>query len=213
MKTYSMNQLERYPIYLKYFKELRDEGVEVVSSPRIAAKLGYSEEQVRKDLQNVSLEPGRPKKGRSVAQLIEDLETFLGYREQTVAVVLGVGHLGSALLNFPAFSEMGLSLQAGFDTDPAKIGTNVGGKPVYPMSRLGEVMQEIGASIAILTVPSALAQEAAVLATLGGAKAIWNFAPAQLEMPEGIIVENVNLASSLAVLTHRMSLAKDKGNR
>lgn len=206
MKTYSMNQLERYPIYLKYFKELRDQGIEIVSSPKIAAKLGYSEEQVRKDLQNVSLEPGRPKKGRSVAQLIEDLETFLGYRERTVAVVMGVGHLGSALLNFPAFSEMGLSLQAGFDNDPAKIGTNVGGKPVYSMDRLGEVMRDIGARVAILTVPSPVAEEAANRAIEGGAEAIWNFAPAHLDVPEGVVVENVNLASSLAVLTHRMSL-------
>ena len=206
MKTYSMNQLERYPIYLKYFKELRDQGIEIVSSPKIAAKLGYSEEQVRKDLQNVSLEPGRPKKGRSVAQLIEDLETFLGYRERTVAVVMGGGHLGSALLNFPAFSEMGLSLQAGFDNDPAKIGTNVGGKPVYSMDRLGEVMRDIGARVAILTVPSPVAEEAANRAIEGGAEAIWNFAPAHLDVPEGVVVENVNLASSLAVLTHRMSL-------
>lgn len=213
MKTYSMNQLERYPIYLKYFKELRDQGIEIVSSPKIAAKLGYSEEQVRKDLQNVSLEPGRPKKGRSVAQLIEDLETFLGYRERTVAVVMGVGHLGSALLNFPAFSEMGLSLQAGFDNDPAKIGTNVGGKPVYSMDRLSEVMREIGATVAILTVPSPVAEEAASRAIEGGAKAIWNFAPAHLDVPEGVVVENVNLASSLAVLTHRMSLTKAKGDR
>ena len=184
-----------------------------MSSPKIAAKLGYSEEQVRKDLQNVSLEPGRPKKGRSVAQLIEDLETFLGYRERTVAVVMGVGHLGSALLNFPAFSEMGLSLQAGFDNDPAKIGTNVGGKPVYSMDRLGEVMREIGATVAILTVPSPVAEEAANRAIEGGAKAIWNFAPAHLDVPEGVVVENVNLASSLAVLTHRMSLSKGKNDR
>ena len=91
MKTYSMNQLERYPVYLKYFKELQEKGEETISSPRIAAKLGYSEEQVRKDLQNVSLEPGRPKKGRSVRQLVNDIESFLGYRDSTSAVLIGVG--------------------------------------------------------------------------------------------------------------------------
>ena len=108
---------------------------------------------------------------------------------------------------------MGLSLQAGFDNDPAKIGTNVGGKPVYSMDRLSEVMREIGATVAILTVPSPVAEEAASRAIEGGAKAIWNFAPAHLDVPEGVVVENVNLASSLAVLTHRMSLTKAKGDR
>ena len=67
MKKYSKNQLERYPIYLKYFKELEAQGKETISSPKIAKVLGYSEEQIRKDLQAVSAVPGRPKKGRNIA--------------------------------------------------------------------------------------------------------------------------------------------------
>ena len=125
MNRFSNNQLGRYPIYLKYFKELLAEGCEFVSSPRIAAKLGYSEEQVRKDLQAVSLEAGRPKKGRSVKQLVEDLESFLGYHDAASAVLIGCGHLGGALLNFPAFSEMGLEILAGFDANPDLIGKTV----------------------------------------------------------------------------------------
>ena len=201
MKTYSLNQLGRYPIYLKLLKELHEGGVEIVSSPLIASRLGYSEEQVRKDLQNVSSEAGRPKKGRDIKLLIEDIETFLGYRDSTSAILIGVGHLGSALLNFPAFSEMGLEILAGFDSDPSLLWKRVGGKEIFP---------RLNAHIAILTVPAKVAQEVALLAVDGGAKAIWNFAPAHLDLPPDIVVENVNLASSLAVLSHRLNIALAK---
>ncbi len=209
---FSNNQLGRYPIYLKYFKELLSEGVEFVSSPRIAAKLGYSEEQVRKDLQAVSLEAGRPKKGRSVKQLVEDLESFLGYHEAASAVLIGCGHLGGALLNFPAFEEMGLQILAGFDSNPELVNKTLGGKMVFPVDRLPELMGQLKANIAILTVPASYAQGVCDLAIASGAKAIWNFAPVQLEVKEGVVVENVNLASSLAVLSHRLNveLAKEE---
>ena len=213
MKTYSMNQLERYPIYLKYFKELKDAGVDIISSPKIASKLGYSEEQVRKDLQNVSLVPGRPKKGRKVDQLIDDLETFLGYREHTSAVLIGAGHLGGALLNFSAFTEMGLDIVAGFDATAEKIGKVFGGKKVLPIESLRDFIRDNGVYLVVLTVPSPVAQDVAQMAIESGAKAIWNFAPIHLDVPEGVVVENVNLASSLAILTHHLSLTLAKGRR
>lgn len=209
MAKLSKNQLERYPIYLKYFKELEAEGIGEISSPRIAEKLGFSQEQVRKDLQAVSDQPGRPKRGRRVSQLIDALETFLGYRKPASAVLIGVGHLGGALLNYPAFDQMGLKIQAGFDSDPAKAGTSIGGRPVYPMNELPKRMKELGAKIAVITVPSDQAQKAIDLAVSAGAKGIWNFAPGQLKVPEGVVVETVNLASSLAVLGHRMNEEAD----
>ena len=125
MKSFSKNQLQRYPIYLKFFKQLAEQGVESISSPKIAKELGYSEEQIRKDLQAVSDEPGRPKKGRDLHKLIETLESFLGYRDSTTAVLIGAGHLGGALLNYPNFNEMGLSIIAAFDVDPVKIGAKI----------------------------------------------------------------------------------------
>jgi redox-sensing transcriptional repressor len=205
MNTFSMNQLERYPIYLKYFKELQNEGIETISSPKIAAKLGYSEEQVRKDLQNVSLEPGRPKKGRSVRQLVDDIETFLGYRDSTSAVLVGCGHLGSALLNFPAFQEMGLEILAGFDTNVDLIGKEVAGKKIFSLDSMSEILPRLNAHIVIIAVPASAAQNVADMAIKAGAKGIWNFAPAHIDVPENVVIENVNLASSLAVLSHRLN--------
>lgn len=205
MKVFSKNQLQRYPIYLKFFKELYENGVTEISSPKIAAELGYSEEQIRKDLQAISSEPGRPKKGRSVAKLIETIESFLGYRDSAYAVLVGCGHLGSALLNYPNFDDMGLTIVAGFDVSPNKVGRDIGGKHIYHMDEFATVFPTLGAKIVVLCVPADHAQDALNMAVEKGAVAIWNFAPCHLNAPTGIVVETVNLASSLAVLSHRLN--------
>jgi redox-sensing transcriptional repressor len=205
MKSFSKNQLQRYPIYLKYFKQLEEQGVEDVSSPKIAKELGYSEEQIRKDLQAVSDEAGRPKKGRNLHQLIDTLESFLGYRDSTTAVVIGTGHLGGALLNYPNFQEMGLSILAGFDVDPSKIGTTIGGKEIFALDKLPNLLPRLNAHIVIVTVPAQVAQNVVDIAVESGALAVWNFAPTHINVPDNVVIENVNLASSLAVLSHRLN--------
>jgi redox-sensing transcriptional repressor len=212
MKAYSKNQLQRYPIYLKFFKELESSGVKTISSPKIAKELGYSEEQIRKDLQAVCDEAGRPKKGREVRSLVETLESFLGYRDSTTAVLIGTGHLGGALLNYPSFQEMGFQIVAGFDVDPKKIGTFIGGKEVFPLEKLANLLPRLNSHIVIVTVPAGAAQEVVDSAISAGARAIWNFAPTHINVPDNVIIENVNLASSLAVLSHRLNekLAKEE---
>ena len=203
MKKYSKNQLQRYPIYLKYLRQLKEQGLTSVSSPLIAKELGYSEEQIRKDLQLVSSEAGRPKKGRSIDKLIETLETFLGYSSQANALLIGVGHLGNALMNYPFFEEMGITIAAGFDADPSKVGTVTNGKQILPMEELPNWIKEYKAHIIILTVPANVAQGVTDYAVKSGARAIWNFAPIHVNVPGGVVIEDVNMASSLAVLWHR----------
>lgn len=204
MKTFSKNQLERYPFYLKYFKELQKEGIATISSPKIARVLGYSEEQIRKDLQAISNEPGRPKKGRSVDKLIDTLETFLGYRDSTTAVIIGCGHLGQALLNYPNFKEMGLAVIGGFDNNPSLVGTNINGKPIRSMSDLSHLTEKQKVDVAIITVPAHAAQEAIDEAVRCGIHGIWNFAPTHVTVPCNIVIENFNFSSSLAVLIHQL---------
>lgn len=212
MKTYSKNQLQRYPIYLKYLKELFDEGMETISSPKIAKELGYSEEQIRKDLQAICSEAGRPKKGRDIRKLIETLESFLGYRDTTTAVLIGTGHLGGALLRYPNFSEMGFKIVAGFDVDPKKIGTTINGKPVYSLDDFEKVFPTLASRIVIICVPANAAQAVVDLAVKNDARGIWNFAPTHVTAPSNVVIENVNLSSSLAVLSHRLNeeLAKEE---
>lgn len=208
MNKFSKNQLQRYPVYLKFFRGLQEKGVVEISSPKIANELGYSEEQIRKDLQAISDEPGRPKRGRDVARVIENLESFLGYRENSNAVLIGAGHLGAALLNYTKFVDMGLTIVAAFDTDPTKIGQIVGGKTVYPISEFEKRLPEFNARIAIICVPEAFAQDCVDMAIKSGCVGIWNFAPGHLNVPANVVVENVNLASSFAVLSHRLGNLK-----
>lgn len=208
MKKFSKNQLERYPFYLKYFKELQSEGVETISSPKIAKVLGYSEEQIRKDLQAVSNIPGRPKKGRNVDKLVDTLETFLGYKGETNAVIIGCGHLGLALLHYPNFDDMGLSIVAGFDVEPSLIGKKIDGKQIYDLKEIGDIFPRVGGEIAIVAVPASAAQSAIDAAVKAGAKGIWNFAPTHVTVPNHVVIENFNFSSSLAVLMHRLNRAK-----
>lgn len=204
MNKISNNQLERYPLYLKYFKELESEGITLISASVIGNKLGYSQEQVRKDLQAISSIEGKPKKGREIKQLIDDLETFLGYKKIRTAVVMGVGRLGGALMHYPYFEEYGLQIVAGFDKEASKLGLTDEGKTVYSCDDFSSIMKEIKADIAIISVPASQAQRVVNLAIDNGVKGIWNFAPTHIVVPEGIALENVNLSSSLAILTHKL---------
>lgn len=196
-------------MYLDYFKQLKAEGIEIITSPIIASRIGYSEEQVRKDLQAISKRKGVNKKGRRVDDLIEDLEWFLGYRKTSKAIIVGIGHLGLALLNFEHFDSVGLSIVAGFDKNPNIIGTEIAGKKIYDLAYLKEKISEFCVDIAIITVPKDEAQDVANLVIEAGVKGIWNFAPTILDVNKEIAVENVNLASSFAILSYKLDSSKE----
>lgn len=204
-KYISVNFLNRLPYYLKHLITLSENGVEFVNARELALDLGYNPEQVKKDLQIVCKGKGKPKIGRSVKELIYDINDFLGYNNTTSAIIVGIGHLGTAFLNYPGFADLGLNLLAGFDIDPTLFGRVINGKMIYNMSRLETVIHKLNVHIAILTTPSSVSNEVAKKLVKCGIKAIWNFSPMVLDVPDDIIVENVNLASSLAVLSHKLN--------
>jgi AT-rich DNA-binding protein len=210
LKTVTINQLNRYPVYLRYLKSIRDNGETQTSAPLIAKNLDLNEEQVRKDLQVVASSDGKPKSGRVVLDLINDIETFLGYNDVNDAVIIGVGHLGGALLNYKGFSDLGLNILAGFDNNPNVVGTIINNKKIYSLDKMENLIPRLNVQIAILTVPLDEAQKMADELIKIGIKAIWNFAPIHLEVPAEIVVENVNLASSLAVLSHKLKEKESK---
>ncbi len=203
-KNVSIQTLRRLPVYLHYLKSLGG-ALPAVSATIIAEALGLNDVQVRKDLGSVS-GSGRPKKGYVTSELIEELEDFLGCNKHTAAVLLGVGNLGRALLSYHGFSDYGLEIVAAFDSSSKVIGSACGGKIVLPMSDLERVCKSKNVRLGILTVPSANAQTAADELVGHGIKAIWNFAPSVIKVPEGVLVENENLASSLAVLSNHLSV-------
>ncbi|MEG0529355.1 MAG: redox-sensing transcriptional repressor Rex [Bacilli bacterium] len=202
----SHNCITRLPLYLNYLKSLDYDDLTLVSTQSIATGLNINAEVVKKDIAAISSEKGMPRKGRSVVLLVKDLEKFLGAGCQINAVLIGTGHLGKALLNYDGFSEYGLNIIAAFDSDPRCREIDVCGINVYSMSLLDNIIKDKHAEIGIITVPSHAAQSVAEKLVQAGIKAIWNFAPINLNLDPSIIVANVNMASSLAVLSHQLYL-------
>ncbi len=196
VKNASKNQLRRLPIYLSYLREKHLEGIELISSPQIASSLNLSEEQVRKDLNLVSSKSGKPKIGRDVKLLIYDIEEFLGYRDSRKAILVGAGHLGRALMAHDGFSSYGLDIVCAFDNDINKTDCIFNGKHIYSLSSLEKITREANVHIGIITVPQQYAQEICDKLVAVGIRGIWNFTSAVLEVPEGVIVQNENMASS-----------------
>ena len=212
-KKISQSVLKRLPGYLVYLKNMPDDSPDHISATALAAALGMGEVQVRKDLAIVS-DGGRPKIGYLREGLIEDIEKFLGYNNTTDAVLIGAGKLGQALMGYSGFDDYGLNILAGFDRNPKQAKTDEG-KPIYPISDLAAFCKDNKILMGIITVPAAHAQEVCDLLIAGGVKGIWNFAPTHLEVPQGILVQNENMATSLAVLSvHLRAQIKEKeGNR
>ena len=198
-KKISKSVLKRLPGYLAYLKSLPENGPIHISATALANALGMGEVQVRKDLAMVS-DGGRPKIGYLREALIDDIEQFLGYDNATDAVLIGAGKLGQALMAYSGFDEYGLNIMAAFDRNP-KIERTDEGKPVYPMTKLEQYCRTHKVLMGIITVPAEGAQDVADLLIAGGIMAIWNFAPTHLDVPDNILVQNENMATSLAVLS------------
>lgn len=196
----SKSVLKRLPGYLAYLKNLPEDAPPHISATALANALGMGEVQVRKDLALVS-DGGRPKIGYLRESLVEDIEQFLGYDNTTDAVLVGAGKLGRALLGYRGFDEYGLNILAAFDADASKEGVDESGKPILPIDKLHSFCRNNKVLMGIITVPSAKAQEVCDLLIANGVKAIWNFAPAHLEVPGNILVQTENMATSLAVLS------------
>ena len=208
-KEISKSVLKRLPGYLAYLKNLSDAGSPYISATALANALGMGEVQVRKDLAMVS-DGGRPKIGYNRLALIDDIEQFLGYDNTTDAVLIGAGKLGQALLGYSGFEAYGLNILAAFDAKPMAP-TSDEGTPIYPMEQLESFFKANKVLMAIITVPAAYAQEVCDRLIACGIKAVWNFAPVHLEVPANILVQNENMATSLAVLSmHLQAQIKDK---
>jgi redox-sensing transcriptional repressor len=205
-KSAPLPSVRRLPSYLRFLLLLQSRGRNVVSCTQIASELGLIPVQVRKDLAVTGI-VGKPKVGYKVHELIAAIRDFLGWNNTTDAFLVGAGCLGSALLGYEGFHELNLNLVAAFDIDPTKIGTPIHGKEIFSIEKLGNLVQRMHALIGVLTVPAAAAQDATNLMVSSGMRAIWNYTPVRLEVPENVIVEDVRLASSLAVLSSRLAKA------
>lgn len=194
--------LGRLPDYLETLKDISPETVPYISATTIAKKLNLGEVQVRKDLASVS-GAGKPKLGYSTFELTERIEECLGCNKLTPAVLVGAGKLGRALLHFNEFEKYGLKIVAAFDLNEETI--NLGEKTeILPMARFEQFCKEGQIRLGIITVGEGSAQEVCDQMVKGGINAIWNFAPCKLNVPSGVLLQNENLALSLAHLNNQL---------
>jgi redox-sensing transcriptional repressor len=196
--------LRRLPLYYRLAQHLLAAGVGNVSSSLVGRDLGLDPTQVRKDLEAIGL-AGKPKVGFAVADLLRGIETFLGWDRPKEAVLAGAGSLGSALLRYERFREYGITIVAAFDTDPQKIGAPIGGKEVFLLDSLPGRTRRMGVELGIVATPPQAAQRVADLMVEGGIRAIWNFAPVHLRLPEHVVLQNEDLGHSLASLSLKLA--------
>lgn len=196
--------LRRFPMYLHYLKGLKKKGQEQVSASQMSRDLGVHHTQIRKDIAETGVR-GVPKVGHNVAEVINAIETFLNWNNVTEAFLVGAGNLGSSLIKYAGLRDTGIKVTAAFDTDEAKIGTEINGVEVLPVSKLGDLTRRMHVNIGIITAPAAAAQEIADVMTENGIRAIWNFAPVKLRLPDDVIVEDMDIYSSFAVLSRKLA--------
>ena len=208
-KEVSKSVLKRLPGYLAYLKSLPEGSAAYISATALANALGMGEVQVRKDLAMVS-DGGRPKIGYLRESLMEDISQFLGYDNTTDAVLVGAGKLGQALLSYGGFEAYGLNIVAGFDINPP-LTRPEGDKPILPMEELESFCYANKILMGIITVPADYAQSVCDKLIACGIKAVWTFAPVHLDVPDNILVQNENMATSLALLSmHLQAQIKEK---
>ncbi len=195
--------LRRFPNYLTLLKQHLQDGQSHISCTHIAQDLDMTAIRVRKDLEMTGV-VGRPRVGYPILPLVEAIEQLLGWNEPSRAILVGAGNLGSAIIGYAPLGQMGLKIMGIFDNDAHKIGTRIQGQTVLTTEQMPEMIRNHSIDIGILTVPEKVAQEVADSMVSAGLSAIWAFTPRPITVPEGVVVERVQLAASLAVLMGRM---------
>jgi redox-sensing transcriptional repressor len=191
----------RLSIYLRCLEELEADGVASVSSRQLAERFGLNSAQVRKDLAYFG-QFGVRGLGYYIAELKHNLERILGLKQDWEVALVGVGNLGSALIAYKGFQARGFKIGLAFDADPAKMGQVVGDLQITELAKLVQAVRRKKVKIAVLAVPATAAQSVTDLLVEAGVTAILNFAPAQLTVPEGVKVQNVDLSVLLKTLSY-----------
>lgn len=212
-KGISQAVIGRLPRYFRYLGELKDEGVERISSQDLSELMNVTASQIRQDFNNFG-GFGQQGYGYNVEFLYQEIGKILGLNKTHQLIIIGAGNLGQALGNYMNFERRGFILKGIFDKNPKLYGKEVRGIKVQPMENVESFVRENDVDIAVLTIPKTSAVAVAEVLVANGIKAIWNFAHVDLNVPEGIQVENVHLSDSLMKLSYNLerysSAQKDK---
>lgn len=197
--------VDRLPIYFRTLNNMKENGIEVVSSEELGRRIGFSPEQIRKDLATFG-EFGKKGVGYYVSYLIEKILEILGLDQPWNICIVGYGHLGNALAHYQNFFKIGFHLKAIFDHDVEKIGFHDKDPvEIFHSARLNEVIKKENIRIGVIAVPASYAQKVANQLVDAGVQGIWNFAPIRLDVPEDICLISEDLSIGLSTLSYYMT--------
>lgn len=203
-KMISVQTVQRLPLYLEKVREAIAAGEEYISSAMLAKELNLDPVLMRKDLAMTGA-IGVPRLGFQSIALRDAITSCLGWENANEAIICGVGSLGQALLGYGGFRNHNLSIVLAFDTNPSLIGKKKHGVPVHSLDQMDALVRRLRVKIGILCVPAFAAQECADRMIASGIIGIWNFTPHKLTVPENVTVQRVDLAASLALLSHEIA--------
>jgi len=204
MRKIAESTVRRLSLYLRFLEEFEEQGMETVSSEALASRGGTTSAQVRKDLSFFG-SFGKRGLGYSVGELVRRLREILGLGRTYRVAMIGAGKIGSALVHYRGFKQRGFEIVAIFDADASKVGRNWNGLTVRDAKELEAELRRQPVEIAVIVTPADAAQAVADKVVALGVKAILNFAPIQLVVPDDVVVKTVNLALELETLSYALT--------
>ena len=199
----------RLPVYLRALQRMADMGLKTTSSQELGEHVGISAAQIRKDISQFG-EFGKQGIGYDVEKLLNQIERILGLNQEWPVGLIGIGHLGEAIARYEGFRRQGIRIAALFDSDPTKIGTDINGLTIQDDTHIERAMREQGVKLAIIAVPATRAQEVADMLVAAGVRAILNYAPMVIQVPENVWVRHIDPVAVLHSMTYYLAREEDK---
>ena len=203
-KEISQAVISRLPRYFRYLGELRDQGIERVSSQELSDIMQVTASQIRQDFNNFG-GFGQQGYGYNVEYLFQEIGKILGLDQNHNLIIIGAGNLGQALANYGNFERRGFLFRGVFDRNPQLYGKKIRDVEVQPMEQIEQFVKSNNIDIAVLAIPKTEAERVAEQLVGYGIKGIWNFAHVDLNVPEEVQVENVHLSDSLMKLSYNIN--------
>jgi redox-sensing transcriptional repressor len=199
--------VRRLPLYARSLRYLLQEGVRSVSSQELGERINITAAQIRKDLSYFG-EFGKQGIGYDVERLLDQIEDILGLTQDWAVALVGVGHLGQAIARYEGFRTKGIHIVALFDDDPEKVGEHIDGLQVMSNDRIPEIISSQHIKMAIIAVPAPYAQKVATVLIKAGVRAILNYAPIILQVPEGVWVRYIDPVTVMHSMTYYLARAE-----
>jgi redox-sensing transcriptional repressor len=201
--------IRRLPLYARSLRYLLEEDIRSVSSQELGERINVTAAQIRKDLSYFG-EFGKQGIGYDVEKLLNQIERILGLNQEWPVALIGIGHLGEAIARYEGFRRQGIRIAALFDSDPNKIGTEINGLTIMEDMQLERVLHEQAIKLAIIAVPASRAQEVADMLVAAGVRAILNYAPVIIQVPDNVWVRHIDPVAVLHSMTYYLAREEDK---